>query len=411
MSGIEHRIAELQDEAVEPSSGVFTLSPERSAEQFAAFQKANPSFWLLRLFQALESGGCQQVALRIKRGRIEIEVEGGQLLDPNRLLQVDGKNSCSDLHFRAAMLALLSTSPQRIDWNRNGQQFRHAKGESTVSQVAYRGSGQLIIDLNRNHAPNETAELHLTASRRLGWGKARLKLDGRVLVPDWPTGSGFNFRGIITESYLANTRGFPFPNPELEHYRESGGAHLWAAPGTARLKSARSQTLPSMVIRRRGMGSLYTLVVGLALAGMGGQEPTKLYGVRDGILLEEDALKLGSPRSIILVDASELKVDASGLKLVHDEAFFEMVAQGRLELISSIDSLLPHVEQVPDYLRSALQCGLARSPNWIPRILSRLVPTLYDVLTQKSAQFENLGLKLRQHLEEQKRALQTEVTP
>lgn len=406
MSDIEHTIAGLQREAEPQSTGVFTLSPERSAERFGEFQKALPGFWLLRLFQAMESAGCLQVDLRIKRQSVQVEAHGGDLLPADSLIQSAGQDRASDRHLRLAILALISLAPRGLSWSRRGRQFVFSQGHSQVKASPYRGDGQLQVDLPLLRDPKMAAELHLVASQRLGWGRAKIVLDGRPQLPDWPAAEHYRWTGTILESYSRAPSGFAFQEPELGPYRPVDGIYRWNIEGAARFKRPRAISVPCMIYKFQGEGPYYSLILAQTMQTRK-SGPARFFGVREGVLLEGEEFELGVPQALILADASHLKVDASGLRLIRDQAFEDLIDKARQELRSTTDLLIHNLDRLPAYLRSAHESALARSPHWLLRLFSPLVPWFYSIMEDKGEVYERGLREYRTALELQKMALLT----
>ena len=74
MSGgeIDDFLDELGQGAKPESWGRFTISPEKLREKLARFQFERPAQWILKVIQALVSGGASKIAIRQSRERIKI---------------------------------------------------------------------------------------------------------------------------------------------------------------------------------------------------------------------------------------------------------------------------------------------------------------------------------------------------
>ena len=72
-------MADLQDDGVRDSTGVFTLDPKAAEQKLQNFSLARPQDYVLKLVQAAVANGASLVDLEARTGVVQVEWDGPPL--------------------------------------------------------------------------------------------------------------------------------------------------------------------------------------------------------------------------------------------------------------------------------------------------------------------------------------------
>ena len=266
-------------------------------EKLRKFQLADPFQYCLRWLQAAVAGGAISFNWQSSRTQVTVEMEGF-VLDPERISQLprlllDPNAPRAEQHLSAGLNAAIRTE---------------------MSTVRLR-SGNTVVTWTPAGFQSEYKEMGLQGTK--------LELN---------RGSGHNFWHILGRSrdreqkYLHSqaacaplSLGIQGSAPErrLPRGEELGGNHEHWEPACS------GGFRPPHCSR----GRRYPDRCALYCSDLDPRRPhSLLFPIRDGVLLPVEEIHPGKQGKLFLVDVSLLKTDLTGLQLVHDQAYQEMVA-------------------------------------------------------------------------------------
>lgn len=406
MSEAEAYLQQFQSEAEHHSSGAFTLDTQHLAESALGFQKAQSAFWLLRCMQALHRAHSQRIEVQLKKRQVRLLAEKPQGLAAQALFEVlrgAASPTPAQNHLRFGFLALLALRPRQLIWCSQGQEVVVSGVQCWLRPASPGRPEGLEFSLSGVFRPLQLLGLHFAASHRLAFGTAEVSLDGRRLLPDWPPPRDEEgtptTTGLALERYQLAESGFPFPLPDLEHYAGEGDEFYWNAPAVVKLQRRRTYAYPTFVYQLESGGPQCSLVCALPQDEFQEQAGTLLL-VRDGVLLEEERLELGISGALVMADARELSVDASGLRAVRDEAFAELQRRIRGQLALAARGLLRQSGHMGAYVTTAVPSALAPGGGLIARAMRATLSPVFRAL-MNSGRARQLEQQMKQRLSEQ----------
>ncbi|MBN9416449.1 hypothetical protein ABS71_01985 [bacterium SCN 62-11] len=335
MSGnlsLDDLLQSLSHEGERDSSGQFTLDIEKAVEKVRNFQLADPYQYCLRWLQAAVVGQARLLQWRSTPLSVSCLIEGMNLpshriaLLPGLLFESGA--SPAERHLSAGLNAVIKTRARAVHltsgmlkgtWRPGGyQQVELDKPFTSVHLEIERSGGDILSQLwhaanhyhigSRSGSPNardrEQSLLHSQGAC------APLELDIQDFAPDWQLTYQEPFslwRSLTTFSVLPET---PFRQEKWEpaqkgqigfHYRRNI------------LRTGRKRELISI--------RLYILYPRYP------HQCSFLYPIKDGVLLPTMKILEGRAGAIFLADVSSLHTDLTGLTLVQDQLYQQLLKE------------------------------------------------------------------------------------
>lgn len=328
MNDLDRYLAARRAEGATDSSGAFTLSPEHARKKLGeSFDWTVPGYYLLRLIQAAVRGGATDIVVRLSRRRVQLEFAGPLVpeLLPDRVLSrlIAGTlpKTGPEAHLQPALLAATASDMKRFAYVCLGGpqedcllyedgELRMARGTPLPVQghrycFDFEKSGGGGYGVPRSmtelrHAMQATGAEHWALNSRCQACPVPLIVDGRDIA-----------------------QGLALRAPEVEWFSEVGPFFLGAnaTPG----RSFRcAQSLESR--ERVGLHGIFCGVgperwVGdLILLPCALDGPGCINFYSDGVFLESCFQHFDTPGPVIYAPLDGLKTDASGLRVVDDDA-------------------------------------------------------------------------------------------
>lgn len=370
-SEIDVLLAQAREEGRFDSSGRFTVLLRRAQNHAGKdFSSLYPGGYLLRAVQCAVSAGCQDIRIECLSSRATVQMVGaGPTQVGTRLLQalespLSFRKQDPMGHLAICILAALAQGASRIEWSC----FDGQRGEMlivsqdtvdlrTLQRQQWKGKERsgFLLTVHRD-ASKTPLEMHLLQSR-CGFCPVSLTLNGKqmrgtawheqrpLIVSDWYKGyaqPGFR----LAERYLY----YPKSVPRSQTL------------GFPAFKKARYGSLDSGPVKRNWFPRAQNVFLGSKLQLEGSlagaialpiemQGKSRVTWVQYGVCLQNEFHRLGFPGAIAVLEASALKTDLTGLKVVQDEEH-EAALEG---LRSEIKSLVQSYQLVLSRLRACPQ--------------------------------------------------------
>lgn len=400
MSELEHFLAQQLD--MTPESGEFTLDPQRAQNLVVQFTKLYPYWGFIKLFQAFVLGDCDAVDVQIRRDSIKVEVkltERSQLHDGSKILAALQRGEFAETALGSmvsALLALASEAPKSL-------RLKTPTGTLVFDQGWTFGSGTISNALILELRPNWS---------RLGLSTRRFRLldaiyqmcqfyllplciDSKPLVSrrrlDLPylckmsvEGEGIKSEMTSLECYEETQPGIYLYSRDAEKLREKGLSHpctvLWKGQPSVRV---------SRVLKF-------------------GANPKSFHKLlRHGVVI--DTIPLGASLSWIrradlgvegASDVSFLSVDASGVRVVRNEAWSKFLKDFWADVLWTSERYLEHHDIERSYrLRDKLLKSIFLWPlHRLSRNLSKTSASVFSLQAAKK-RHESLELLAKESLE------------
>ncbi len=327
------------------STGTFSINPERAREKLRAFQLARPGSYLLKLIQAANLCGADQVRVTASRSTLEVEFDSTdeQLCSPDTVLaalvQAHSLPESPLRHLAVGLSAATSSaeSMREIRWETpRGTVLLNEGAVTTKPQrseklrfVAHRAR-KLIDWFKGTVYLNEIVEL----TRFCGYGKTEVFLDGRAIRPTRWDSFRYPFPdyiGLGKDSHRHNLLDKISENRgELVVRLPSGSHYTLMERELLKVWNGKdAENAPPILLHTPSCETLVSTMAALAIRPVF-KGPGYLGFVKHGVLLEPQALDdLGHPGIAVLVSAEQLSTDLSEFQVVQNEAYRYILAELR----------------------------------------------------------------------------------
>jgi hypothetical protein len=337
---LDDLLAQLSSEGELQSSGRFTVDFSKAKEKLAEFQFEDPFYYILKLVQAAVAGGADGLALQSRSAEVEVSILGLGF-SPHQLENVlyslisDSSESSPALrHFAMGLNAAVSTraaeiSVQSFDgkdglevrWtkqNQRSQKWTPTRPVVQTRMLLKRTTADLLTDLGAKLGSRDVFSMFsgdrkgMDREQSLIYDKCAfcpmpLSINGRA-CPGYDLGVP-PFSGFFSRlwSQISNDGSTLAPKHHLfELYLPKVGTSAIAGP---RLSHSRWP---------RGFRKEGTFAAILAVPARL-PDDTIIMPVRDGVQLKPAKVNWGGPGAIFYMDARELDVDLTEVRLVQNE--------------------------------------------------------------------------------------------
>lgn len=327
----------LTQEGEQDSSGQFTLDIGKAAEKIRSFQLADPFQYCLRWLQGAVAGRARLFQWKSSPLAVDCLIDG-MTLDPQRIPRLPGllfenQATPAERHFSAGLNAVIQTKARAVHitsgtvkgtWRSGGYtQIQREKPFPGIHIEMERSRGDILSQLwhaaNHHHvgsrAGSPTArDREQTLLHKQG-ACAPLVMDIQTFTPDWELTykEPFNPWRIFTGLFESLVRP-PFVS---ENWKppEGGLPGFYPRPRN-RAQMLMQQALPPLcrIYHARPRHP---------------HQHSFLYPVREGVLLPCLEILQGQPGGVFMADVGHLHTDLTGLRLVQDEAYRELLAELR----------------------------------------------------------------------------------
>ena len=340
---IDDLLEGLREEGARDSSGAFTVDLSRAAEKMRSFQLPNPHFYCLKWLQAAVLAQAARFIWRSDRSQVSVNIPGMALplerLSALPSLLFESGVTAAERHMAAGLNGVIQTKARSLtlsSWD--GQQGRRvvwSSGRCQVTSYDLPGEPATTSLLLERTPADKWAEFWYAANHHwvghsLGKPNARdreqkilhqrgayadLRLDIQGYPPD------YDLLYYEPPSLLARANrllGTPLTPAHMPFVRE-----LWypSSNTTGFMPLSRAKSYHAQVPQR---GERCHTYLGIP------NKPhpySELHIVRDGILL--DPLKIFPDRrgAVFVCCGSTLNTDLTGLQIIQDQAFQELLAR------------------------------------------------------------------------------------
>lgn len=328
---LDDLLQSLSHEGVRDSSGQFTLDREKAVEKVRNFQLENPFQYCLRWLQAAVVGQARLFQWKSNPLSVSCLIEGMNL-PSNRIsllpgLLFEGGASSAERHLSAGLNAVIKTKARAVHltsgmlkgtWKPGGyQQVELDRPFTGIHLEIERSPGDIFSQLwhaaNHHHigsrsGSREARDQEQTMLHQQG-ACAPLILDIQSYPPDWQLTYQEPFsawRSLTTFTFLPQS---PFREEDWKPVRKGQpGFHLPAKARTP--KRAKPPVCRLYMARPR-----YP------------HQCSFLYPVKDGVLLPTLEVLQGRAGAVFMADVSHLHTDLTGLTLIQDEVYRELLQE------------------------------------------------------------------------------------
>ncbi len=313
----------LREQGRWESPGAFNVGLRRSAELLQSSQLADSSFFLLRLVQAAVCGGADQVHLRIQRDAVSAEFRTPQLTglaDNLWAIAAPERQSRRFLHHLGSGVAAAVGAKQDlviVDLPPRAR-LQIEPGKSPTIDMMTGMDENYRITLERRSSivmAFEHAAEHASVSTRAANAPLDFLLDARRVHPPRPS----RRREL---SVLVETGGFKLLLDAANTFQQVGEGQFRDPGGRFRVFQTESGEPLGWPTREPANASLY-----LGYHGQTENPKAHITFIQDGVNLDVVERDLGVGRVHGLVDATDLPVDHSGMRLLESEALEAKLGQ------------------------------------------------------------------------------------
>ena len=364
MSELENFLSGQRADGGLDSVGEFTIALEKARKKLEKYQLADPSFYLLKIFQAAIRAGAKEVQIKLTRREVYLWFETEDRAFPlqDTLTGLDNSLEVPESALRHLVLGVNATlvlEPIRVSWSEwspeQNSGFHIENGELQVGELpqspikkfpAEGRSGYVFHVLKK--APSSmfksaSAEEHVAVSQRCGFAPAKVVLDGRELSQRWQTQQVHPWHEALSKPFylaertvLEKSGSVEMPPIPYKKYDRKPG--LWIRKGGSRhsfchqfvdVHGLSQEVQPKQKLSCRG-----AYAIPIALSGS-----NTVTFVKDGVLLESvevPTADVGFPAlgAVAIVDGSDLSVDISEFKVLQDQVFSDTLSRCKYEWTS-----------------------------------------------------------------------------
>lgn len=341
------------------SVGEFTIALEKARKKLEKYQLADPSFYLLKIFQAAVRAKAKEVHIKLTRREVYLWFETPERTFPleDTLTGLDNALQVPDSGLRHLVLgvnASLVLEPEKVSWSEwspeqnSGFQIENGNLQVGPSPKAPNkkfpsngNSGYLFYVLKKPPGSifrSASAEEHIAVSQRCGFAPAKVILDGRELSARWKTLEIAPWHAHVSKPFYLGERTVlddrgRVEMPPVAHRKYKLKPGLWIRKDNSQdtfcHQFVDSNNRPQEVQPGQKLTCLGAYAIPLALNG-----PNTVTFVKDGVLLESVEVKAPTARlrplgAVAIVDGKNLAVDMSEFKVLENEAFNETLEQCR----------------------------------------------------------------------------------
>lgn len=358
------------------SRGEFTVALEKARAKLREYQLADPSFYLLKIFQAGVRAGADEIHIRLGRRQVRLWFyldEASAEFDFDRLFSIIQDVLSAPVsalrHLVVGLNASLVKDPDEVIWG-------HWERQASSKAVRLSGDefevvsdppvpGRFWTD-SRSHLyyfqarfpggvslfSSATSEEHTAVVQRCGFAPVKVFLDTRPIEARWQERDAGWAAGISAPFYLAERFVLDSQSPALGGQMPSLlGYHR---NGVDRLRIGRGRkTFCIQVVDVAGnptepeRGPLRARAAFALPMSMNGKDSVTV--IQDGVLLESVSLEGEGLGRLALMDGSALKVDLSEFRVVRDQAYQALEVQARQQWRLLENGLLANLK----YLRTS----------------------------------------------------------
>lgn len=374
MSEIERYLQEQTHQGQKDSVGVFTIALEKARQKLSQYQLADPSFYLLKVFQAAVHAGTSEVQIKLSRSSVRLWFETPHRAYPmtDTLRALDdalGVKAQGLRHLVLGLNASLVLDPVGVSWTEwapegeqalaivEGELHVVAAGKKPQKKFPREGYSGYLLQLDKAPpsllGPSASAAEHTAVSQRCGYAPLNVVLDGKRLSGAWKTTACPPWLDELSQPFYLGERfvtdpGGPVSTParSLNHYLDTPGCWLKKGSGKATFclqfvdtDHVAQRPTPGQPIRCRG-------AYAIPLALEGGNSVTL---IKDGVLLESVWTvpdRFADAGAVAIVDGSHLNVDMSEFKVIKDDAYWETLARVEDQWGLLASACLKHLDQL-----------------------------------------------------------------
>lgn len=359
---LQEFLAEQASEGKRESGGVFTLGLGEARSKLQRFRLPAPDYYLLKLVQAADSVGSEQIRFTFERSETMVTFTTEK---PNRLVEsqtilsgLSEPMGLQDGPLRHLVLALggaLAFEPKELVWlirkGCSGLMIRITKDDVVTEELNYElpikeGQTRCTCYLSRpdgwkfwKGARRRAEAIRLLALRcRL----ARLSViaDHRPIDQPFATSGGLEHRFL--ESYRLDPEGtFSCRAPYKSSFNvDEGGLNFWKptywtkftyydpTPNCCLFFEALDEEgerrpvtqLPERLVCRHAYGVMY-----------GESDHSLVFPVKNSVVLNSSQEELHMPGLIAYVPADGMRLDLTDFQVIHDEAYASALEQVRAD--------------------------------------------------------------------------------
>ncbi|MBI3925982.1 MAG: hypothetical protein HY319_10615 [Armatimonadetes bacterium] len=380
MDPLEAFLQEQRQGRVE-SQGHFTVALEKARTKLQQYQLADPSFYLLKVFQAAVRAGARRVDARLTTDQVWLWFGCDQPPFAFEELPVGLTNvlSLPDSalrHLAIGMNASLAADPWEVVWAcwgpRGGNALAIGPDGLITVQDPPRPRGlpdrphcyQFRLHKKRTSwIFSETSAEHAALVDRCAYAPVDVYVDNRKLEFRWRSRAQALWMNGLTEPFYLAERLEADPDgrlrmllPPLRGYKRKGSALIRLGRDQETFFLQSPEPLESRQVTCRAAYAIPVCLDGVSAVTF----------LRDGVLLESRAVPCGGGMQAILPGDS-LQLDLSEFKLVEDDNYKRLVQQARQawsemlqavgEHLSSLQGTITGAERVEQSERSNQSCS------------------------------------------------------
>lgn len=375
-SHLSELIEDLEDDGVRDSSGEFTLDPREAERKLANFALARPEDYVLKLAQCAVAIGADEMHLRTSSSQVEVFWNGPSLNRDDlpgvmgHLLSAHSPANRRHLrHLAAGLRGAVGMSPSNL-WLESGSgpaAFRRTWRQDSWVDVARpeRVATGTVVSLIRDLSSTlgeMTSDLGAFLQGRGNRSDEEQALRAAV--------GYFPITVVVNSKILARR---PFGQPRYDGYRIQDDEF----PGECRpprylVAQDPTSYVDALVHRYHHLierevvdpsGSLPRLGERHASVRLGQEEgrrcrawvalaaemskAARIAFVEDGLLLAEEEVELGVPGLVAVLSVERLSKDLTGLQLVRDRAYSELLGWLKSQGEELARELLQHLDDIP----------------------------------------------------------------
>ena len=370
-------LAQQTSEGKLESGGTFTLGLGEARSKLQRFRLPAPDYYLLKLVQAADSVGSEQIRFTFERSETMVTFTTEQ---PNRLVEsqtilsgLSEPMALSDGPLRHLVLALggaLAFEPKELVWlirkDRAGLMIRITKDEVITEELNYElpiKEGQTRCTCYLNHADGwkfwkgagRRAEAIRLLSDRCRLARLEVIADHRLIDQPFASSGGLNHR--LFESYRLDPEGsISCRSPYKSSFTlDEGGLNFWKPtywtkftyydptpncclffealdPEEGRLPVTK---LPDRILCRHAYGVMYNNAA-----------HSLVFPVKNSVVLNSSQEELHMYGLIAYVPADGMRLDLTDFQVIHDEVY-----QAALDQVNEDTQHIPELVKEHQHLK------------------------------------------------------------
>ncbi len=331
---LDDLLQSLQHEGQQDSSGQFSLDVHKAAAKIRSFQLADPFQYCLRWLQGAVTGQARLFQWKSNPLAVDCHIDGCTL-PPHRIHRLPGLlfeegASAAERHFSAGLNAVIQTKARAVHitsqnikatWRPGGYKQEELKKPFPGIHIELERSPRDILSqfwhaANHHHvgsrAGSRTARDHEQTLLHQQGACAPLILDIQSYSPDWTLTYEEPFSAWRAFTSLLNLPQPPFRSEDWRTPEKGQTGFYPRSRNQAQMGDKQlSPPLCRVYIAYPRHPHLYSL----------------LYPIKDGVMLPRLEILQGRYGAVFLADVSHLHTDLTGLRLVQDEAFTQLVEE------------------------------------------------------------------------------------